>query len=67
MLGGGIRETHPENADGIPRTEGRTIWLDHAKHSMELPTNEKDDKEVMRVPEVLKVGTLPLSPWRRRP
>jgi len=53
-------QTHPKDADGVPRAERRTIRLDHTEHAMKLPANEEDDKQVMRIPEVFKVGTLPL-------
>ena len=55
----GIGTTHPEDTNGVPRTVRGTIWLYHAEHTMELPANEKYDKEMMGVPEVLKIGAPP--------
>ena len=50
---------YPEDTNGVPRTVWRTIWLDHAEHAMKLPADEEDDKEVMSIPKVLKIGTFP--------
>ena len=51
-----MKATHPEDTNAVPRTVRGTIWLDHAEHAMELPADEKDDKEMMRVPKVFEVG-----------
>jgi hypothetical protein len=55
-----MEDTHPKDTDGIPRAVRGTIWLDHAEHAVELPADEKDDKEMMRIPEAFEVGALPL-------
>ena len=51
-----MKVTYPEDTNAVPRTERGTIWLNHAEHAMELPADEKDDKEMMRVPKVFEVG-----------
>jgi hypothetical protein len=42
--------TYPEDSDGIERAVGRTVGLDHAEHAVELPVDEEDDEQVVRVP-----------------
>lgn len=55
-------QTHPEDADGVPRTVRRAVGFDHAEHTMELPADEEDNEEVVGIPEVLKVGPPALLP-----
>ena len=52
--------THPKHTNHIPRTIRRPIRLNHAKHAMQLPANEKDEKEMMRVPKLFKALALAL-------
>ena len=52
--------THPEDTNGVVRAVGRTVGLDHAEHTVELPVDEEHDEEVVRVPEPLEVGAATL-------
>ena len=54
-----MEDTHPKDTDGVPGTVRGTIWLDHTEHAVELPADEKDDKEMMRVPETFEVRAPP--------
>ncbi len=48
---------HPVLPEGTRSgTEWREVGFDHAKCAMNRPEDEKDDEEVVRVPEALKVG-----------
>lgn len=40
----------PKDANGVVVAVGGPVGLDHAKHAMELPVDEKDNKEMVRVP-----------------
>jgi hypothetical protein len=51
-----MRWTDPKDANRVPGAVWRAIGLDHAEHAMELPADEKDDEEMVGVPETLKVG-----------
>jgi hypothetical protein len=59
------KNTYPKDTDVIERTERRPVRLDHAKHAMQLPVDEEDDKQMVRVPKALKVG--PTSLFHRKP
>lgn len=50
-----IHPVFPENTNAI--AEGCKVGLDHAECAVDGPEDEEDDKEVMGVPEALKVGT----------
>lgn len=52
--------TYPEDTDDVVRAERRTVRLDHAEHAVQLPVDEEDDEEVVRVPEAVEVGTAAL-------
>lgn len=45
----------PKDTDAI--AERRKVGLDHAESSVDGPEDEKDDEEVVRVPEALEVCT----------
>lgn len=47
--------TYPEDTDGVPRAERLAVGLDHAEHAVQLPVQEEDDEQVVRVPELLEV------------
>ena len=59
------RETDPKDADGVVRAIGRPVGLDHAEHAVELPVDEEDEEQMVRVPEALKVR--PTLLLRRKP
>lgn len=47
--------TYPEDTDSVVRTVGRAVRLDHTEHTVELPVDEEDNEQVVRVPEPLEV------------
>ena len=47
--------TYPEDTNRVPGAERRTVGLDHAEHTVQLPVEEEDEEQVVRVPEALKV------------
>ena len=51
---------YPEDTDRVEGAVWRSVRFDHAEHAVKLPAYEEDDKEVVRVPEPLKVGATPL-------
>lgn len=51
--------TYPEDTNRVERTERLSVWLDHAPHTVELPSEEEDDKQMVRIPKPLKIGTAP--------
>ena len=53
------KNTDPKDTDGVERAERRSVGFDHAEHSVELPVDEEDDEQMVRVPEALKVGPTP--------
>lgn len=55
-----LTPTYPEDTNGVERAERRPVGLNHAEHTVELPVDEEDDEEVVRVPEPLEVGTATL-------
>lgn len=50
----------PKHANVVERAVRGPVGLDHAPHAMELPADEKDDEQMVAVPEFLKVGTATL-------
>lgn len=49
------RRTHPEDTDSVERTVRWSVRFDHAEHAMQLPIDEKHNKQMVRVPKALKV------------
>jgi hypothetical protein len=48
--------THPEHSNIVERAVRRTIRPDHTKHAMELPVDEEDNEEVVRIEESLEMS-----------
>lgn len=57
-----MKKTYPEHSDCVGRAVRRTIGLNHAKHAVELPTDEKDNKKVVGIPEPLESRLTDLFP-----
>jgi len=53
-------KTDPKDTNGVVRAVRRPVGLDHTEHAVELPVDEEDDEQMVRVPEALKVGPAPL-------
>lgn len=51
---------YPEDTDLVKGAIRWPVRLDHTEHAVKLPADEKDDEEVVRVPEPLKVCATPL-------
>jgi hypothetical protein len=47
-------KTYPEHTDCVGRAVRGTIRLNHTKHAVELPTDEKDNEKVVGIPEPLE-------------
>jgi hypothetical protein len=43
--------THPKDTDSVKVAVRGTVGLDHAEHAVELPVDEKDNEQVVRVPD----------------
>lgn len=51
---------YPEDTDRVERAVGRSVRLDHAEHTVQLPADEEDDEQVVRIPEPLETSTATL-------
>ena len=51
----GKQRTYPEDTDTFKRAKRRSVWFDHAEHSVQLPADEENDEKVMRIPKPFEV------------
>lgn len=47
--------TYPKDTDTFKWAKRRSIWFDHAEHPVQLPADEENDEEVMRIPKPFEV------------
>lgn len=54
------KKTNPKDTDGVERAVRWGVGFNHAEHAVELPVDEENNKEMVGVPETLKVSPTPL-------